>query len=113
LKRAYLSLEEVRPGFLEAFSRIEGTKRRYVAKDLDKLHPDPQFAAKHAFRINSEWWALGNCSFERAQNHLKQATALVGLKWDHDVRVFALHAAQESALDELDQPLASALQAHY
>ena len=92
MKDAYrlllLTLEQLRPGFLDAFAREGSSRRRFVARTAAELYTSsPHLAREHGRHLADDWYFDTNLSTEQVATRARIAARLAGFAYGRDVRL--------------------------
>jgi hypothetical protein len=92
MKDAYrlllLKLEQLRPGFLDAFAREGSSRRRFVARTAAELYTSsPHLAREHGRLLADDWYFDTNLSMEQVARRARIAARLAGFAYGRDVRL--------------------------
>lgn len=71
-------IERERPGTMERLSADKGRTKRPVARSREQLYRDAHLA-RHAERIDADWWAATNNSFPEVEKVIRRAAFHAGL----------------------------------
>lgn len=92
LKAAYIAgltaLVRHKPSLFEHLSGEGGKRRRWVARDTERLFPgSPHLARDHAQPLAGDWLLDTNLSRAQIETRLTRAAAIAGYRYGEDIRI--------------------------